>query len=73
MEGTPLSIELLLEKGFEEKIMEGKSVFVKEGIAIVLTTKWQPCRMEAGRLISTNVYVDTWEELEKLMQEGGIR
>lgn len=53
--------------------MEGKSVFVKEGIAIVLTTKWQPCRMEAGRLISTNVYVDTWEELEELMQEGGIR
>ena len=73
MEGTPLSIELLLEKGFEEKIMEGKSVFVKEGIAIVLTTNWQPCRMEAGRLISTNVYVDTWEELEELMQEGGIR
>ena len=73
MKGTPLSREVLLEKGFEAKTMEGKTVFVKEEIAIVFTTKWNPCRLEAGRPISTNVYVDTWEELEKLMQEGGIK
>ena len=72
MKGTPLSREILLEKGFEVKTMEGKDAFVKDEIAIVFTTKWEPCRLEAGRLISTNMYIDTWEELEKLMQEGGI-
>lgn len=73
MEGTPLSRDVLLEKGFEEKTMEGKTFFVKEGVAIVFTTQWKPCRLEAGKLIATNVYVDTWEELEKLLREGGIK
>lgn len=73
MEGTPLSREVLLEKGFEAKTMEGKTVFVKDEIAIVFTTKWNPCHLEAGRLFSTQMHIDTWEELEKLMQEGGIR
>lgn len=73
MKGIPLSREVLLEKGFEEKTMEEKTVFVKGEIAIVFTTNWIPCRLVAGKLVSTRLQIDTWEELEKLMQEGGVK
>lgn len=72
MEGTPLSREVLLDKGFEEKTMEGKTVFVKEGVAIVFTTQWMPCRLKTGKLFATNLYVNTWEELVSLIQKGGM-
>lgn len=73
MKGIPLSREVLLEKGFEEKTKEEKTVFVKGEIAIVFTTNWTPCRLVAGKLISTGLHIDTWEELEKLMKEGGVK
>ena len=62
-----------MEKGFEEKEKEGKSIFVKGRVAIVYTTNWQPCDFESGMPLSTQMHIDTWEELEKLMQEGGIK
>lgn len=71
MNGTPLSREILLEKGFVEKTKFGQEVYVKGDVALVNSFKWVPCYMESGEPLATNVYVDTWEELEKLMQEGG--
>ncbi len=32
---------------------------------------WLPCNYETGEPLSTNIYVNTWEEFEKLMLEGG--
>ena len=73
MNGTPLSQKILLENGFEEKNMFGQEVYVKGNVALVKSFKWVPCQMESGEPLATNLYVDTWEELETLMQEGGIR
>lgn len=62
-----------MEKGFEEKSMFGEIVYVKGQVAILKKTKWIPCHLKSGEPLSTNLCVDTWEELEKLMQEGGIK
>jgi hypothetical protein len=73
MNGIPLSREILLEKGFEERTKFGQEVYAKGNVALVKSFKWVPCHWESGEPLATNVYVDTWEELEKLMQEGGVK
>lgn len=73
MNGTPLSRETLLEKGFEERTKFGQEVYVKGNVALVKSFKWVPCQMESGEPLATNLYVDTWEELETLMQKGGAK
>ena len=68
---TKLTRQILLKKGFEEKMMYGQIFFVKGNCAVVYSFKWVPCDLKSGAPLSTNVYVDTAEELEKLLQEGG--
>lgn len=71
MEKTIITPQLLLDKGFKERIMFGQIVYYKEKIALVYSFAWLPCNYETGKPLSTNVYVNTWEEFEKLMLEGG--
>lgn len=68
---TMLTRQILLENGFEEKMMYGQIFYVKGNCAVVHSFKWVPCNLESGVPLSTNVYVNTMEELEKLLQEGG--
>ena len=71
MGNTPITSELLRQKGFVEKTIFGKNMYVKNKIAIMYSFSWIPCTLEFGQPLSTNIYVTTWEELEKLMMEGG--
>ena len=73
MEHTPITPQLLRQKGFEERMMFGHVVYVKENCALVYSYAWIPCNLNSGTPLSTNVYVNTWEEYEKLMQEGGVK
>jgi len=67
MNKTLLTPEILREKGFEEKLMFGHICYVKGKYAVVYSFAWIPCALEFGQPLSTNVYVNTWEELEALM------
>lgn len=70
---TPITPRLLREKGFEERMMFGQVVYVKANCALVYSYAWIPCNLDSGTPLSTLVFVNTWEELEKLMKEGGIK
>ena len=70
MKQTPLTPKVLRDKGFKEKMMYGQIVFVKGKYAVVYSFAWIPCNFKSGTPLATNVYVNTWEELEKLMEEG---
>lgn len=63
-----LTIESLLEKGFKPEIIENQIFLRNNQIAVTYNHVWIPCRMVNGAPICTNVYVNTWEELEKLMK-----
>lgn len=67
MEGTILTPQILREKGFKEKLMFGHICFVKGKYAVVYSFAWIPCTLKFGQPLSTNVFVNTWEELENLM------
>ena len=73
MAGVPITTQLLQQKGFEEKVMFGQTVFIKGECALVHVFEWVPCNVESGRPISSNIYVKTWDELAKIMQEGGVK
>ena len=70
MEQTPLTPKVLRNKGFKERLMFGQIVYVKGKCAVVYSFAWIPCNIESGIPLATNVFVNTWEELEKLMEEG---
>ena len=70
MEQTPLTPKVLRDKGFEEKMMYGHIFYVKGKYAVTYFFEWIPCNFETRIPLATNVYVNTWEELEKLMEEG---
>lgn len=69
---TPLTPQILREKGFEEQMKFGHVFYVKGKCALVYSFAWIPCNLEFGAPLSTNVYVNTLEDLEKLMTEGGL-
>ena len=68
---TQITPQLLLQKGFDEKMMFGQTIYVKGKYALVHSFAWVPCNLEFGTPLSTNMYVNTWEEFEKLTLEGG--
>ena len=72
MNGTPLSREILLKNGFKEETKFGQTIYVNGTVALVESFKWGPCNYESGQPLSTNTYINTWEELMTLMQEGGV-
>lgn len=69
MSETILTPQVLRDKGFEEKLMYGHVCFVKDMYAVVYSFAWIPCDLKTGQPLSTNVYVNTWEELETLMMK----
>lgn len=66
---TPLTPKVLRDKEFEERMMYGHVFYVKGKYAVTYSFAWIPCNFESGTPLATNVYVNTWEELEKLMEE----
>ncbi|MBQ5981559.1 MAG: hypothetical protein IJL54_05240 [Prevotella sp.] len=59
--------ELLLQSGFEERVIEGQTIYVKGHIALVyLFNIWLPCHYSYGKILSDRLYVDSMEELEAL-------
>lgn len=73
MNRTELTPQVLMNNGFEQRNWFGHLAFVKGKCAVVYSFHWMPCNAESGVLLSSNTYVTTWEELEKLMQEGGAK
>lgn len=69
---TPITPLLLQEKGFEEKTMFGNICYVKDNVAIVYNFQWLPCNLETGKPLSTLITVNTYEDLEKIVKEGGL-
>lgn len=72
MEETPLTPKLLREKGFEERLMFGNITFVKNKVAVVYNLFWHPCNMETGQLLTSQNPVGTYEQLERVVREGGL-
>ena len=59
--------ERLLENGFEERMFDGHTVFLKGHHALVYVFGvWLPCRYGAGTILSDRLYINTMEELEIL-------
>ncbi|MBR7031519.1 MAG: hypothetical protein IKI06_09850 [Prevotella sp.] len=57
----------LLKCGFEKRKYGEVAFYVKDQFAIVQQFKWLPCNIETGEPLNTCIYVNTMEELEKLM------
>ena len=59
--------ELLLDNGFEERIIEGLTVFVKGHIALIyMFNSWIPCHYSYGTVLVDKLYINTIEELSVL-------
>ena len=71
MAGTPITPQRLLQNGFEEQLNDGKVFYVKEQKSVTYSYGWIPCNMDFGQPLCSLTYVNTMEELEQLMQEGG--
>ncbi len=67
MEETKLNPQVLRDHGFEEKIMYGYICYVKGEYAVVYNFAWIPCTLESGQPLCSQLYVDTWEQLEALL------
>ena len=62
--------ELLLQEGFEERVIEGQTIFVKGHVALVYVSNvWIPCHYSFGTILAERLYIDTMEELAELMVE----
>ena len=59
--------ELLLQNGYEERIIEGLTVFVKGHVALVyIFNVWIPCHYSYGNLLIDRLYINTMEEVKFL-------
>jgi len=59
--------DLLLQNGFEERVIEGKTVYVKGHIALVHNLNmWIPCYYSYGEILSDRLYINTMDELAAL-------
>lgn len=59
--------DLLLQEGFEERIIEGQTIFVKGHVALVYVFNvWIPCYYSYGEILSDRLYINTMEELAAL-------
>ena len=89
MKKTFITPKLLMERGFKEMVMSGGIVYVKGivGVAyntfcmpytdfdVVCNISWIPCNMETKQPLTPGPIriVTTFEELDLLVQEAGIR
>ena len=59
--------ELLLAKGFEMRVIDGQTIFVKGHTALLyLFGTWLPCYYSANGVLTDRLYVNTMEELKLL-------
>ena len=59
--------ELLLQKGFVERVIEGQTIFVKGHVALVyMFNVWIPCYYSFGTILADRLYINTMEELAVL-------
>ncbi len=64
-----ISKELLLENGFNERVVDGQTVYVKGHVALVyIFNVWIPCHYSYGALLTNQLYISSMEELEELTQ-----
>ena len=71
MEQTPITPTLLKDKGFVEDFRNGHLMFVKGNYAIAYFYAWIPLNINDSSItLMSNVYVNTWEEFEKLIEES---
>lgn len=67
MEETKLTPQVLRDHGFKEDMLYGHICFLKGKYAMVYNIVWIPCIIEDGQLHCQQIYVDTWEQLENLL------
>lgn len=72
MNETKLTPEVLRNNGFREELRCGHICFVRGNVALIYNIVWIPCTLDFGQPLCQQSYVNTWEELERLMQEGNI-
>ena len=71
MEQTPITPTLLKEKGFVEDFRNGYLMFVNGNYAITYFYAWIPLNInDLGVTVMSNVYVNTWEEFEDLIEKS---
>jgi len=59
--------ELLLGKGFEKRVIDGQTIYVKGHTALLyLFGTWLPCYYSVNGVLADRLYVNTMEELELL-------
>ena len=68
---TPITPALLKDNGFVEDFRNGHLMFVKGNYAIAYFYAWIPLNINDSSItLMSNVYVNTWEELKKLIEES---
>ncbi len=72
MEKTPITPQLLREKGFVEQMMFGHIVYAKGKIGVVYNFAWFPCSLDSAIPLTNLKPVSTFEELIQVAKEGGI-
>ena len=72
MKETPITQKVLKEHGFLEKTIGGHLCYVRGNVAVTKDTSWILCDLHTGTPLCTTEYVNTWEEFERSMSEGGI-
>lgn len=69
MEQTPITPTLLKEKGFEIELVNGNTIYRRGNLAIMHIYSWMPVNLDFNIPLVTNVYVNTWEEYERLINQ----
>lgn len=62
--------EQLKQRGFVRKESKFGSYYVLDNYCLVKNIKWQVCNYSTGNPFSTLQYVNSMEELEKLIKES---
>lgn len=70
MDQTPITPSLLKKKGFEIEVVNGNTIYKKGNLAIMhIYSSWMPVNLDFNIPLVTNVYVNTWEEYERLINQ----
>lgn len=62
--------EQLVLRGFVKKQSSFGAYYVLDNFGVVKNFKWQVCNCHTGRPLSTLLYVETMEELEKQISDS---
>ena len=65
-----ISKEQLLHKGFVCKQSTYGSYYVYGNFGLAGNIKWQLCNPESGEPLSTLLYIETMEDVEKIINHG---